>query len=221
MDHQGAFGVAAAKAVISDFGGVLTTPLQGSFDAFEQRSGVPLPALGAAMAAVGLARGENPLHALETGRLTEADFLDALGAQLTFQLGRAVSLDGFGESFFGELSPNAPFLDYLRQLRGRGLRMGICTNNVREWSARWQAMIPVSEIFDVVVDSSQVGARKPDPRIYEVVLAELSVAAAEAVFIDDMEVNCTAAGELGLRPVWFRSTEQAIADTEAALGAHT
>jgi putative hydrolase of the HAD superfamily len=211
--------MAAARAVISDFGGVLTTPLQGSFERFEERSGVPLPSLGAAMAAVGLARRENPLHALETGRLSEADFLDALGAELTTALARPVSLEGFGEAFFGDLSPNEPFLDYLRGLRGRGLRMGICTNNVREWSERWQAMIPVAEIFDVVVDSSQVGARKPDPRIYEIVLTQLGVEASQSVFIDDLEVNCTAAAELGLRPVWFQSTEQAIADTEAALGA--
>ena len=191
--------------MISDFGGVLTTPLQGSFERFEARSGVPLPALGAAMAAVGLARGENPLHALETGRLSEVAFLDALGAELTAALARPVS-------------PNEPFLDYLRGLRGRGLAMGICTNNVLEWSERWQAMIPVAEIFDVVVDSSQVGARKPDPRIYELVLAQLGVEATDAVFIDDLEVNCIAAGRLGLRPVWFQSTEQAIADIEAALG---
>jgi putative hydrolase of the HAD superfamily len=205
------------RAVISDFGGVLTTPLAGSFQRFQERSGVSLEALGGAMVAIGAARGENPLYALETGRLTEADFLAALGAELTGALGRPISLDGFGTSFFADLQPNHALLRYLADLHGRGLRLGICTNNVREWSGHWQAMLPDPGIFTAIVDSSQVGARKPDPRIYELVLAELDVAAAEAVFIDDLEINCTAAARLGMRAVWFRDSDQAIAETEAAL----
>jgi epoxide hydrolase-like predicted phosphatase len=78
-------------------------------------------------------------------------------------------------------------------------------------------MLPDPGIFDAIVDSSQVGARKPDPGIYELVLAELDVAAAEAVFIDDLEVNCTAAAKLGMHAVWFRDSDQAIAEIEAAL----
>jgi epoxide hydrolase-like predicted phosphatase len=95
--------------------------------------------------------------------------------------------------------------------------MAICTNNVREWSARWQAMIPVAELFDVVIDSSELGVRKPDPRIYHATLAALGVAPEAAVFIDDMQINCEAATALGMRAVWFQETEQAIADVEAAL----
>ena len=207
----------AVRAVISDFGGVLTTPLQGSFQRFQERSGVSLPELGTAMAAIAVARGENPLFALETGRLAETDFLTALGAELTGSLGRPVTLDGFGESFFSDLEPNHAFLGYLRELHGRGVRLAICTNNVREWSGRWQAMLPERAIFDVVVDSSEVGARKPDPQIYARVLDELGVGAGEAVFVDDLEVNCTAAAQLGMHAVWFRDTEQAIAETDAAL----
>ena len=71
----------------------------------------------------------------------------------------------------------------------------------------------------MVVDSGFVGSRKPEPRIYEITLERLGVPAPAALLIDDIEVNCTAARQLGLGAVWFRSTEQAIEEIEAALGA--
>jgi putative hydrolase of the HAD superfamily len=206
-------------AVISDFGGVLTSPLAGSFQAFQESSGVPLEELGRAMAAIGARRGVNPLFELETGRLSESEFLSSLGAQLTEQLGRAIDLGGFGDSYFANLQPNEPMIDYMRELRDRGYALAICTNNVREWEPLWRAMLPVDEIFAVVVDSSFVGSRKPERRIYELTLERLGVAAGAALLIDDIEINCQAAEELGMQAVWFRSAEQAVAETEAALQA--
>jgi epoxide hydrolase-like predicted phosphatase len=209
--------MALAQAVICDFGGVLTSPLADSFAAFTESSGVSMPELGVAMAAVGAGLGANPLFELETGRLSERDFLGAIGEQLTAQLGRPISLDGFGERYFANLHPNAAMIDYMRELRRRGLGLAICTNNVREWEPLWRPMLPIDEIFDIVVDSAFVGTRKPERRIYELTLERLGVAAEAAVLIDDIELNCDAARELGIRAVWFRSTEQAIAETEAAL----
>jgi putative hydrolase of the HAD superfamily len=204
-------------AVISDFGGVLTSPLEGSFQAFQDTSGVPLAELGKAMAVIGSRLGVNPLFELETGRLNEADFLAQIGVQLSEQLGRTIDMDGFGERYFAHLKPNAPMIAYMRELRERGYKLAICTNNVREWEHRWRAMLPVDEIFDVVVDSAFVGTRKPEPRIYELTLEALGVDAGSALLIDDIEANCTGARELGIHAVWFQSSEQAIADTEAAL----
>jgi putative hydrolase of the HAD superfamily len=205
------------EAIISDFGGVLTSPLLNSFAAFQDSSGISLEELGLAMAAVAKLHGANPLFELETGRLSEAAFLSSLAAQLTEQLGRSVELHGFGERYFEHLHPNDRLIEYMRELRKRGYKMAICTNNVREWEPLWRAKLPVDEIFDVVVDSAFVGTRKPERRIYELTLERLDVPAAAAVLIDDIELNCTAARELGMPAVWFRSTEQAIEDTEAAL----
>ncbi len=205
------------EAVISDFGGVLTSPLLGAFTAFADSSGVSLQQLGQAMAVVGARRGVNPLFDLETGRLSEPEFLGSLAAQLTEQLGRAVELDGFAERYFAGLEPNEALIGYLRELRRRGYRLAICTNNVREWSQRWRSMLPVQEIFAVVVESALVGSRKPERRIYDLTLERLGVAAESALLIDDVEVNCQAARAIGMTAVWFRSTEQAIAETEAAL----
>jgi putative hydrolase of the HAD superfamily len=205
------------EAIISDFGGVLTSPLLNSFVAFQDASGVSLEELGRAMAAITEHQGTNPLFELETGRMTEADFLGSLGAQLSDQLGRNIELHGFGEQYFAHLHPNHRLIDYMRQLRERGYKMAICTNNVREWEPLWRAKLPVDEIFEVVVDSAFVGARKPERRIYELTLERLGVPADAALLIDDIEANCDAARALGLQAVWFRSTEQAIEDTEAAL----
>ena len=205
------------EAVISDFGGVLTSPLLDSFLAFQDSSGVSLEDLGLAMAAVAAQTGANPLFELETGRMTEADFLAALGRALTERLGRKIELHGFGERYFANLHPNEGLIEYMRGLRERGYKLAICTNNVREWERRWRAMLPVDEIFHVVIDSAFVGSRKPERRIYEITLEQLGVAPKDALFVDDIELNCTAAAELGLHTVWFRSTEQAIAEIEAQL----
>jgi putative hydrolase of the HAD superfamily len=206
------------EAVISDFGGVLTSPLLDSFAAFQDSSGIPLEELGKAMAAVWKRQGANPLFELETGRMSEAAFLGAIGEQLTLQLGREVALHGFGERYFEHLQPNERMIDYMRALRDRGYRLAICTNNVREWEPLWRAKLPVDEIFGVVVDSAFVGTRKPERRIYEITLERLRVPAGAALLLDDVEQNCEAALEMGIRAVWFRSTEQAIEEVQAALG---
>ena len=207
------------EAVISDFGGVLTTPLVDSFAAVRESSGVPLEALGKAMAAIMDRDGSHPLFELETGRLSESQFLDELSGELTGQLGREVSMHDFGHRFFENLHPNERMLDFMRGLRDQGYKLGICTNNVREWEPLWRAKVPVDEIFSVVVDSAFVGSRKPEPRIYEITLERLGVTAAAALLIDDIEINCTAARDLGMHAVWFRDTDQAIAETEEQLSA--
>jgi putative hydrolase of the HAD superfamily len=205
------------SAVISDFGGVLTSPLLDSFAAFQDSSGISLEELGKAMGVIWRRDGANPLFELETGRMTESAFLEALSTELSCQLGRTVALHGFGEAYFEHLQPNERLIGYMRELRGRGYKLAICTNNVREWEQLWRAKLPVDEIFDVVVDSAFVGLRKPEPEIYELTLERLGVRPDAALFIDDIELNCHAARKLGIRSVWFQSNEQAIAEIEAAL----
>ena len=95
--------------------------------------------------------------------------------------------------------------------------MALCTNNVREWEPRWRAMVPVDELFETVVDSAFVGARKPEPRIYEVVLEQVGAAPEACVLLDDFEVNCEGARAAGMAAVRFVSNEQAIPEVEAAL----
>jgi putative hydrolase of the HAD superfamily len=208
------------EAVVSDFGGVLTTPLLAAFAGIQEARGIPMEAFGGALVRVAAADGgANPLFELETGRLTEAEFAAKVGAELTAELGRQVDLERFGVTFFEHLHPNDELFAFMRELHGRGYRMAILTNNVREWEPLWRSMLPVDEIFEHVVDSGFVGVRKPDPAIYELTLERVGVAAEATLFLDDTEINCDAARALGMQAVHFRSTAQAIAEIEAALAA--
>lgn len=206
------------EAVVSDFGGVLTTPLMHAFAALQDLKGIPLEQFGKGMArAAELAGGVQPLFELEKGTITEREFTAQLSAGVADVLGRPVDFDGFGDAFFAALHPNDELIAYMRELRGRGYRMAILTNNVREWEPLWRAMLPIDEIFELVVDSAFVGMRKPDPAIYELLLSRLGLPAETTVFVDDLQVNCEAAGALGMNAVQFVSTEQTIADVEKAL----
>jgi len=161
--------------------------------------------------------GVNPLFELEKGRMTEAEFLRKVGEAVSEALGREVTLHGFTETYFAHLHPNEQLIAHLRAVRERGYRMAILTNNVREWERLWRAKLPVDEIFELVVDSAFVGMRKPEPEIYELTLERLGLGAPECVFIDDIDVNCDTARVLGMTAIHFRSTEQAIAELDAAL----
>lgn len=205
------------EAVVSDFGGVLTTPLVESFAALQGESGVTIEAVGRALGRVATDEGRNPLYELETGRMTERDFLERLGSALAEDLGRPVELHGFGERYFANLHPNQELIAYFRALRARGLRLALLTNNVREWESLWRPKLPVDELFETVVDSAFVGMRKPDPAIYELTLSRLGLPAQACLFLDDLDVNVATARRLGMLGVHFRETTQAIADVEAAL----
>jgi putative hydrolase of the HAD superfamily len=205
--------------VISDFGGVLTTPLVQSFAAVQDETGIPFEELAKAMGRIEEADGRHPLYELEKGTLSEVDFLGKLGDALEPALGHRPELHRFREIYFEALHPNPPMIDLMREAKAGGRRMGLLTNNVREWEPLWRSMLPVDEIFEVVVDSGFVGLRKPDPAIYEMTLERLDgVPAEECLFIDDVDVNCAAARELGMTAVHYQHNDQAVPEIRAALG---
>jgi putative hydrolase of the HAD superfamily len=206
------------RALISDFGGVLTTPLSAGFLAYQEEAGVSLEELGKAMQRASDAYGEHPLFALERGEIPEAEF----ARRLAEQLGDSFDLARLRRLYFDHLEPNPPMIAYVGELRGRGLRTALLTNNVREWEPLWRAKLPeLDEIFEVVVDSAFVGMRKPDARIYELTLERLGdgLRPEECVFVDDLEMNCEAARALGMTAVRFEDAGQAIRELESALAA--
>jgi putative hydrolase of the HAD superfamily len=202
------------RALISDFGGVLTTPLSAGFLAYQEEAPITLEELGKGMQGAADAYGEHPLYALERGEITEQEFARRLAEQLHdgFDLARLRQL------YFERIEPNAPMIGFVGDVRRRGLRTALLTNNVREWEPLWRAKLPeLDDIFEVVVDSAFVGMRKPEPGIYELTLERLGVRAEECLFVDDLEVNCEAAGALGMTAVRFVHAEQAIEELESAL----
>jgi putative hydrolase of the HAD superfamily len=205
------------RAVISDFGGVLTNPLWEAFAGWNAKVGADPGVLGQALqSASEKAGGKHPLYELEKGHMTEAEFIAAIQAELPEQ----IHFDGFREIYFSHLHPNEPMIELMRELKGGGMRMALLTNNVREWEPLWRAKLPVDEIFEVVVDSAFVGMRKPEAEIYELTLERLGggITAADCLFIDDVDVNCDMARELGMQAVHYRSPDQAIAEVRALVG---
>jgi epoxide hydrolase-like predicted phosphatase len=204
------------RALISDFGGVLTTPLIESFLAYQRETGIALEGLGAAMGRLmEQDEGRHPLFELEKGHMSEEEFTRRLGAEL----GREIS--SMRDTYFAHLHPNEPMIGYLRGLRKGGLRLGLLTNNVREWEPLWRSKLPdVEELFEVIVDSGFVGMRKPEPEIYLLTLERMGggLRAEECLFLDDIEVNCEAARALGMTTVRFHDNDQAIAELDEALG---
>jgi putative hydrolase of the HAD superfamily len=214
-------GVDAAviHTVVVDYGGVLTNPLPETFAALASRIGLSVETIAAAFAAATKRYGETPMAALEVAAITEAQMVDRLLAELP--PGTAAALAGvpFGELWFEGRHPNLDFLDFLEELHARRYRLALLTNNVREWEQRWRAQIPVDTLFSLVVDSSQESIRKPDPRIYRILLDRLEARPEQCLFVDDAPENCYAARQLGIRSVEFRDTRQAVAEVARVLAA--
>lgn len=205
------------EAVISDFGGVLTTPLVQSFMAFQDQTGITTENLGKAMQAATEANGQNPLFEMERGEISEDEFLRQLTDALEPLLGHRPEMHRFKEIYFEALNPNPAMIDLMRELKAAGYRMAMLTNNVKEWEPLWRSMLPVDEIFETVVDSAFVGCRKPESRIYAITLERLGLPAAACMFVDDVKVNCEGAERAGIAAVHFQQNEQAIPEIRSLL----
>lgn len=204
--------------VISDFGGVLTTPLAESFMAIQNSVGISPENFGAALSATAERTGKNPLFELECGQITDDEFTAQISDSLEPILGHRPEFREFGLTFFEALHPNVTMIDLIREVKRNGYRAALLTNNVKEWEPLWRSMLPVDELFETVVDSGFVGCRKPDPRIYEITLGRVELPAEVCVFIDDMEINCEAAIGLGMKAIHFRETAQVKAELHELLG---
>ena len=147
------------SVLISDFGGVLTTPLLAGFLAYQEESGVSFEELGKAMSLATEEHGDHPLFVLERGEITEAEFRDRIHPHLEngFDFAR------LRELYFEHIDPNRDMIEFIRELRGRGLRAALLTNNIREWEPLWRSKLPeIDELFEAggrlrVRRSSQAG----------------------------------------------------------------
>lgn len=143
-------------------------------------------------------------HRLERGEIDFAAYLDAVIAKAPTFLGKPLDLDAYSR-FMSSSAPGVHWMvvHKIRALRDAGLRLGLLTNNVKEFGDHWRATFPVDELFEIVVDSSHVGMRKPEPEIYLLTCEQLGIAPGEAVFVDDNADNIAAAARLGMATVHF------------------
>jgi putative hydrolase of the HAD superfamily len=166
--------------------------------------------------------GDHPWHRLERGEMSLEDARRDIIA-----LGDAEGIDTDPYRVLAAMGGKKnvvrePFLVAVRRARSAGLRTAIVTNNVREFRGAWRGMLPVDELFDVVVDSSEVGRRKPDPAIFKHALSAVGgVAAERAVFLDDYEGNVRAARALGMHAILVDpEPDAALAELASILDAH-
>jgi len=189
------------EAFLFDFGGVFTDSPFGAVEDFGRSIGADPRGVSAIVFGSYEHDGEHPWHRLERGEIG----LEA-ARELILALGRERGLDIDIYRLFARMADNgagagarAALVETVRGLRGTGYRTGIITNNVREFGDGWRALIPVDELFEFVVDSSHVGVRKPDPRIFALALEELGRPdPARCVFLDDHPANVAAARALGM-----------------------
>ena len=218
--------MAAIEAVIFDYGGVLsTTPFAGIAE-FERQMGYPERSLSQLLFGKGAspqgpteAIPDHDWHLLETGRLTLDEFHDRLAARSEAALGQPLDLGVYAQ-FLRELGVGVHWMvvHRVRELRAAGYRTAILTNNVKEWGRYWKESIPL-DLFDVIVDSCDVGLRKPDPAIFHLTCERLGVAPEAAVFLDDTRRHVEAARAVGLHAVLVRDPWDALSELDTILEA--
>ena len=200
-----------AEAAIFDAGGVLTTSVRACFLEFERAVGLPRDSLLPVLRQPGQDGSEPAFYALERGRLAEAEFWRRLPEEVEARLGIEVDVpsdvDEVRQLLWRSLGPNREMLAAARAI-STTYKTALLTNGVREWAHLRALACP--EIFDVVVDSCEVGFRKPEPQIYEVACTRLGVEYKDAVFVDDIPDNVRAARSLGMTGILFETTDQAI-----------
>ena len=161
--------------------------------------------------------GDHPWHRVERGELAITDWALEVSA-MAQELGVEIDFTPL-QALLAEMTVHEQIVERIRELRTEGYRIALVTNNVREGSATWRALLPVDELFDVVVDSCEVGMRKPNPAIYHHTLELLGgVAPHEAVFLDDTATNVDGARRAGLAAILVEDPDRALAELDALLG---
>ena len=212
------------EAVFWDFGGVFTgSPFH--LDDYARSLGTTNERLLEHVFGRYEADGDHPWHRLERGEGTLAEALEAADESC-----RADGIEGFSsEGFFKAMSGTTSderremAVAKVREINDAGIRQAIITNNAKEFGDMWRQLIPVDELFEAVIDSSAVGLRKPDPRIYQLALERMGVSRPETTaFLDDFEPNVVAARDLGMHGVLVGDDiVPALAELDRILGQFT
>ncbi len=206
-------------AVIWDFGGVITTSPFEAFNRFERDRGLPVDFIRTVNAT-------NPDHnawaLFERSEIDAARF-DGLFREEAVALGHDIRGAEILPLLSGDVRP--AMVAALKACKDR-FRVGCITNNVSTGKGagmagtmeKATAVAEVMALFDVVLESSRIGVRKPDPRIYQMMCEALSVSPARSVYLDDLGVNCKPAAQLGMTAIKVSSEAQALADLSRVVG---
>lgn len=203
--HNGAVSVdplhPRLRGAVFDMGGVMTEPLGRHRESIvDPRQQDLLRFFLADFRDVyHLPTGTHDLHLLEIGAISDDEFFDRMVVKYVAAGGRPFDARIAQQVLFGRgLAACGAMVDVVRQLKQAGYRTALLTNISRTGESIWRSLLPVDELFDTVVDSSQVGLRKPDPAIYELTCERLGLSPEECLFVDDIGSNVEAAAALGM-----------------------
>lgn len=190
----------AIEAVLFDFNGVLTTSPFAHMAALGDDAGIDGQVVLDLMLGPYDEDTDHAWHRFERGEITAQEY----GADLFARAAEAkVELDfsSLG-NMMSRLEVHDVVIERVRSLRAEGYRTGLVTNNVKEASSQWRELVPVHELFEVIVDSSEVGMRKPNPAIFLHALELLGgIPPERAVFLDDAAGNVAGAQVAGLHAI--------------------
>ncbi len=211
-----AYGSMIYQAVVFDLGGVILGSPLHAIARYEQELGIPLNSINRVVADTapdgGWAR-------LERGELTMLEFFDAFESDCR-EAGHEISARIMMQRMHEATLPRLEMLAAVSAIRSRGLLAAALTNN---WATPEASRSPdgtreLESHFDVFIESSVEGLRKPDPRIYELACERLAVSPANCIFLDDIGGNLKPARALGFHTIKVVEPEQALVDLAAALG---
>jgi epoxide hydrolase-like predicted phosphatase len=199
-------------AVIFDFGGVLASNGRPS-DVAKRFPNDPVDKVMKVMMGDYGQDTDHPWHRLERGEISMVEYREQLGPLVleaglqlsanSLETPAAKTADSKNPSIVGfAFEPNHLVVNLVHELKSCGFRLGVFTNNVRELRQAWWPMLDFANIFDDVVDSHEVGMRKPNHAIYELSLSRLGVEAHRTAFLDDAQSNVNAATAVGMHGIW-------------------
>jgi len=196
--------VSAARALLVDFGGVLTSNVFDSFREFCEREEI-------APDTVKRLFREDPealavLRRLERGELTEEGFSERFGPMLG-----VASHEGLVDRLFAGIRPDEAMVGAVRRAREGGVRTGLVSNS---WGAGRYDRDSFPDLFDAVVISGEVGLHKPEPEIFELAAERVRVPPVETVFVDDLRENCAGAEAVGMTAILHRGADSTLPELE-------
>ncbi|MDQ3964109.1 MAG: HAD family phosphatase [Actinomycetota bacterium] len=204
------------QALVVDFGGVLTTPLQDSFVAFAEQNGIELQDLVRVALKAYTDEGTDPLVAdFETGRLGEAEFAIQFAQRLAQETGVEVDPERLIQQMFGGLRLEEGMLEAVAAIRAAGFKTALLSNS---WGVSAYPRERLTELMDVIVISGEVGMRKPDPEIFDLTATKLGVDPSGCVFVDDHPGHLKAAQVAGWMTVLHRTPAQTIEELSRLFG---
>jgi putative hydrolase of the HAD superfamily len=195
------------RGLLVDFGGVLTTDVFASFEAFCRAEGFPPHAVRDRF--LSDSASPNLLHELEAGRLAAADFETAFGRDL------GVAPAGLIDRLLAGMRPDDAMIGAVQAARRSGIRTALLSNS---WGLGLYDRVMLDETFDVSIISGEVGMRKPDPAIYDLAVERLGLPPTSVVFVDDLPGNLKPALALGMVTLRHVSAEDSIPALERLLG---